>query len=256
MYPPDQIQLRPNATDTPATRKDISGYYAHITALDENLGRLMTALDELGIADDTILVYTSDHGDMLGSHGHVRKERPWDESARIPFMIRWPRGIPAGVTRDTLLSLVDFMPSMLSLCDLPIPAGVEGIDLSEAMLGRTIDEPQSVFLGVPLHGSEGFHFGIREWRGVRTHRHTYARHYDETGWLLYDNDNDPYQMNNLINDADSQGLRAELETELQEWLTRVNDPFLPGIEHIRQLGLSELWNISEQRFGGGKPRWA
>ena len=256
LYSPEEIQLRPNAVDTPATRKDLSGYYAHITALDENLGRLMAALDELGIADDTILVYTSDHGDMLGSHGHVRKERPWEESARIPFMIRWPRRIPAGITRDTLLSLVDFMPSMLSLCDLPIPEGVEGIDLSEAMLGNTIDEPQSVFLGVPLHGSEGFQFGIREWRGVRTHSHTYARHFDGSGWLLYDNDNDPYQLNNLIDDQDSQVIRTELEAELQEWLTQVNDPFLPGIEHIRQLGLSELWNISEQRFGGGKPRWA
>ena len=256
MYPPEEIQLRPNAVDTPETRKDLSGYYAHITALDENLGRLMTALDEIGIADDTILVYTSDHGDMLGSHGHVRKERPWDESSRIPFMIRWPRRIPAGVTRDTLLSLVDFMPSMLSLCDLPIPEGVEGIDLSEAMLGGTIDEPQSVLLEVPLHGSEGFNFGIREWRGVRTHRYTYARHYDGTGWLLYDNDNDPYQMNNLIDNEDSQNLRAELEAELQRWLTRVNDPCLSGLEHIRQLGLSELWNISEQRFGGKNPRWA
>ena len=213
MYPPEDIQLRPNAVDTPATREDISGYYAHTTALDENLGRLMAALDEMGIAEDTILVYTSDHGDMLGSHGHVRKERPWEESARIPFMIRWPRKIPAGVTRDTLLSLVDFMPSMLSLCDLPIPEGVEGIDLSDAMLGKTIDEPQSVFLGVPLHGSEGFNFGIREWRGVRTHRHTYARHYDGTGWLLYDNDNDPYQLNNLIDNEGSQDLRAELEAE-------------------------------------------
>ena len=96
MYPPEEIQLRPNAVDTPATRQDISGYYAHITALDDNLGRLMVALDELGIADDTILVYTSDHGDMLGSHGHVRKERPWEESARIPFMVRWPRRIPTG----------------------------------------------------------------------------------------------------------------------------------------------------------------
>ena len=142
MYPPEDIQLRPNAVDTPATREDISGYYAHITALDENLGRLTAALDEMGIAEDTILVYTSDHGDMIGSHGHVRKERPWDESARIPFMIRWPRRIPAGVTRNTLLSLVDFMPSMLSLCDLPIPEGVEGIDLSDAMLGKTIDEPR------------------------------------------------------------------------------------------------------------------
>ncbi|MDD9973805.1 MAG: hypothetical protein OXU27_07360, partial [Candidatus Poribacteria bacterium] len=82
------------------------------------------------------------------------------------------------------------------------------------------------------------------------------RHYDETGWLLYDNDNDPYQMNNLIDNEDSQTLRAELEAELQQWLTRTNDPCLPGLDHIRQLGLSELWNISEQRFGGRNPRWA
>jgi len=140
--------------------------------------------------------------------------------------------------------------------DLQIPEGVEGIDLSEAMLGNTIDEPQSVLLEVPLHGSEGFNFGIREWRGVRTHRYTYARHYDGTGWLLYDNDNDPYQINNLIDDEDSQDLRTELEADLQRWLTRVNDPCLSGLDHIRQLGLSELWNISEQRFGGRNPRWA
>ena len=256
MYPPEEIQLRPNAIDTPAIRKDISGYYAHVTALDENLGRLMNALDEIGIAEDTILVYTSDHGDMLGSQGHNRKERPWDESSRIPFMIRFPRRIPAGVTRDTLLSLVDFMPSMLSLCDLPIPDGVEGIDLSAAMLGEEIDEPQSVLLELPLHGGEGHNAGIKEWRGVRTHRYTYARQYDGTGWLLYDNDNDPYQMNNLIDDDNSQSIREELDAELEQWLTRINDPFLPGLEHIRELGLSELWNISEQRLGGRKPRWA
>lgn len=256
MYPQEEIQLRPNAIDTPQTRQDIAGYYAHITALDENLGRLMAALDDIGIAENTILVYTSDHGDMLDSQGHVRKERPWDESVRIPFMIRWPGKIPAGVMRETLLSLVDFMPSLLSLCGLEIPEGVEGIDLSGAMLGETIDEPQSVLLEVPLHGSEGFNAGIREWRGVRTHRHTYARHYDGTGWMLYDNHVDAYQLNNLIDDANSQLLKAELEAELQRWLTRIDDACLPGIEHIRQLGLSELWNISEQRFGGRNPRWA
>ncbi|MCG9127219.1 sulfatase [Candidatus Poribacteria bacterium] len=256
MYPPDEIQLRPNAVDTPNTRRDLSGYYSHITALDENLGKLMSALDEIGIAEDTILVYTSDHGDMIGSHGHVRKERPWDESSRIPFMIRYPKRIPAGVTRETLLSLVDFMPSMLSLCGLSIPDGVEGIDLSDAMLGQTIDEPESVFLGVPLHGGEGNNWGLKEWRGIRTHQHTYARQYDGTGWLLYDNDADPYQMNNLIDDSDSQTIRKELESELQKWLTRTNDPFLPGLDHIRELGLADLWNTSEEFLGGKNPRIA
>ena len=63
-------------------------------------------------------------------------------------------------------------------------------------------------------------------------------------------------MNNLIDDANSQTLREELEAELQQWLTRINDPCLAGLDHIRQLGLAELWNISEQRFGGRNPRWA
>ncbi len=256
MYPPEQLQLRPNAVDTPQIREDIAGYYAHITALDENLGRLMHALDELGIAQNTIIVYTSDHGDMLGSQGHVRKERPWDESIRIPFIIRWPGKIPAGVTRNTLLSLVDFMPSLLSLCGLEVPEGVEGRDLSAAMRNETLEEPEAVLLQIPLHGSEGVNAGLQEWRGIRTHRYTYARHQDGTDWLLYDNYADPYQLNNLINNQNSQQLKTELEVALKRWLIQINDPFLPGLEHIRQLGLSELWNISEQRFGGRNPRWA
>ncbi len=256
MYPPELLQLRPNTEDTPQIRQDIAGYYAHITALDENLGRLMRALDDIGIAENTVLIYTSDHGDMLGSQAHVRKERPWDESIRIPFIIRWPEKIPAGGTRQTLLSLVDFMPSLLSLCGLEVPEGVEGRELSAAMRNETIEEPESVLLQIPLHGSEGFNAGLKEWRGIRTHRYTYARHHDGTDWVLYDNQNDPHQLNNLINNKQAQALKAELEATLQKRLREINDPVLPGLEHIRQLGLSELWNSSEQRFGGRNPRWA
>ncbi len=63
-------------------------------------------------------------------------------------------------------------------------------------------------------------------------------------------------MNNLIDDADSQLIRQELEADLQQWLERINDPCIAGLDHIRQLGLAELWNLSEQRLGGRKPRWA
>ncbi|MCZ6677715.1 MAG: sulfatase [Candidatus Poribacteria bacterium] len=254
MYDPGRLTLRPNAEG--ANRDDLAGYYAHITALDANLGRLMKALEELGMAEDTILVYTSDHGDMLSSQGEVRKERPWEESIRVPFLIRWPGTVPAGVSRDTLLSIVDFAPTFLSLCGLPIPADVQGLDLSEAIRGQTIDEPNSVLLEIPLPGGEGFGGGIREWRGVRTRRHTYARFQDGAGWVLYDNLADPYQRYNRIADPAYQSIRDELEAELRGWLRRIGDRFLPGLDHIRELGLAELWNISEQRFGGNHPRWA
>ncbi|MBI1926389.1 sulfatase [Candidatus Poribacteria bacterium] len=263
MVNPEAITLRPNAEG--ANRTAIANYYAHITALDANLGRLMGALDDLGIADDTILVYTSDHGDMLGSHGEVRKERPWEESIRVPFLIRWPGKIPAGVSRDTLLSIVDFVPTFLSLCGLPIPEGIQGVDLSRValnpdligtVLGNVIDEPESVLLEIPLPGGEGFGGGVREWRGVRTRRYTYARFQDGEAWVLYDNVADPYQLRNLIDAPDYRAVRNELEAELLVWLNRIEDRFLPGLEHIRELGLAELWNISEQKFGGKKPRWA
>ena len=254
MYDPGAIRLRRNAEN--ANRQELADYYAQVTALDANLGRLMEALDTLGIAEDTILVYTSDHGDMLGSQGQVRKERPWEESIHIPFLIRWPGKIPAGVSRDTLLSLVDFAPTLLSLCALPIPEGVEGVELSQAVLGHKINEPTSVLLEIPLPGGEGFNADVREWRGVRTKRNTYARFQDGTGWVLYDNLRDPYQVCNLIDEPDYKELRAELEAELQGWLGRIGDKFLPGLDHIRELGLSELWNVSEQKFGGRNPRWA
>jgi arylsulfatase A-like enzyme len=93
MYDPDKIVLRPNV---PLERQDqasqdLSGYYAHISALDACLGRLLETLGEEGIKEDTLFVYTSDHGDMLWSQGEYRKQRPWDESILVPFLLHYPR---------------------------------------------------------------------------------------------------------------------------------------------------------------------
>ena len=111
-----------------ANREHLAGYYSHITALDRCFGRIMDALDEKGVADDTILVFTSDHGDMLGSQGLIHKQKPWDESIMVPFIMRYPGTVPAGESTDALINAPDLMPTLLSLAGLPIPGTVDGID--------------------------------------------------------------------------------------------------------------------------------
>src|SRR5690606_6443079 len=107
------------------------GYYAHCTALDDALAQLLAKLDELGIADDTVFVFTSDHGDMHGSQGYYNKQQPWDESILVPFVLRYPRKLGRQQRcLDAPFGTVDLMPTLLSLCGVETPATVEGLDFS------------------------------------------------------------------------------------------------------------------------------
>ena len=94
----DAIELRPNVPPqlAEAAREWIAGYYAHCTALDDCLDALLQTLREEGLAEDTLFVFTSDHGDMLGSQGEVKKQRPWEESIRVPFLLRWAAALRLG----------------------------------------------------------------------------------------------------------------------------------------------------------------
>ncbi len=228
LYPVDQIEVRPNVPAeliTPALLEDHRQYYAHISALDQEIGRLLDKLDELGIADNTIVVYSSDHGDMLGSLGYVAKDKPWEESIHVPFVIRWPAGIPANRQLDTLFSTVDITPTLLSLAGVPAPAQMQGLDLSHVFKGQAGSVPDSVLLMSIRPGTLPYGNDAGDWRGVRTLDYTYARRVEEAGltpWLLYDNRNDPYQMTNLINDPGHSGIRAELDAVLDDWLIWVN----------------------------------
>jgi len=229
IYDGADLTLRPNATAT--DRDELAGYYAHITALDRCFGRIDAVLAEAGIADDTILVFTSDHGDMLGSQGLQRKQKPWDESIMVPFVLRYPKAARAGRRVDTLLNAPDVMPTLLSLAGLPVPAAVEGQDLSPAALALPRDEPSSAFISNPCPFIEA----IPEWRGVRTCRYTYVRTL-EGPWLLYDNEADPFQLRNLVGDPTYRKVRADLEEELDDWLNRLNDDFQPRDVYWRRFG--------------------
>ena len=238
MYRPEEVRLRPNVPEAAAAgaRQDLAGYYAHGSALDECVGRVVRTLAETGLEDDTILVFTSDHGDMLGSQGQSRKQRPWDESIRVPLLVRWPAGLGSGgrrVVRPT--GAPDLMPTLLGLCGIPVPETVEGTDRSALLAGRGPDGDEAALIGCPSPFGEWARPRGREYRGVRTIRHTYVRALDGP-WLLYDNQEDPYQLRNLCNRPEAAAVQADLEARLQERLRATRDEFRPGADYIRQWG--------------------
>src|SRR5215831_4468829 len=106
----------------------------------------MKALDDHGMADNTILVLTSDHGEMFGAHGRRAKYIFYEEAARVPFLIRWPGHVPAKSTSDALLGTPDIMPTLLSMLNLPVPRAVEGTDLSGHALGKGGSTPDAAHM--------------------------------------------------------------------------------------------------------------
>lgn len=236
----EAIVLAPNVPESMAenARKWLAGYYAHIAALDDCVGELLAVLDECGLAEDTIFVFTSDHGDMLGSQGEVKKQRPWEESIRVPFLLRYPKALGRRPgTSDIPIDAQDIMPTLLGLCGVPTPAGVEGIDFSGPLLrGENPEEDAVLLVCAQPFGQfqRGLHHG-REYRGLRTARYTYVR--DLNGpWLCYDNDADPWQLRNRVGDPRAEALIRELDARLDRKLAEVGDAFLPGEAYLEKWG--------------------
>jgi arylsulfatase A-like enzyme len=222
LYDPQKITMRPNWKPgvAQAGREQIAAYYAAITAVDEQVGRMIKALKDLDLEQNTIVLFTSDHGDMLGSQGARLKRKPWEESIRVPGILRYPAAAKPGRRVDTLLSHVDFAPTLLSLCGVKVPADMQGTDLSRVVLGKTDDGPDSVFfqIFVPFAGDGT----PNPWRGVRTQRWMYARTEKEP-WVLYDLEKDPDELKNLANDPDCAAVRKELEARLEKWMRDTGD---------------------------------
>jgi arylsulfatase A-like enzyme len=222
LYDPAKLTMEPNWVEGTrgAGRKEIAGYYAAITAVDDQVGRVLSTVRELKLEDNTIVLFSSDHGDMLGSQGKILKRKPWEESIRVPGIMRYPGVVSPGRKTDALFSHVDFAPTLLSLCGLPVPTEMQGADLSRVAAGKAEKGPASVLFQIfgPYRG-DGTE---RAWRGVRTERFMYAR-CPSGPWLLYDLQQDPYELHNLVNDAAHSSDLQALDKELLDWMARVGD---------------------------------
>jgi len=237
MFKAENIKLRPNVPKEheKEAKKDLAGYYAHIAALDDCIGDILKTLKETGIEDNTIFVFTSDHGDMLYSQGWQRKQKPWDESIKVPFLLRYPAVLGKKSREiDVPFDAPDIMPTLLGLSGVKIPRTVQGEDFSSVLEGTEKSKKQAALISCPApFGEWKRKKGGKEYRGVRTRRYTYVR--DLRGpWLLYDNKTDPYQFDNLCNKPQYAKLQKKLESVLAKKLKKTNDEFLSGWDYIKK----------------------
>ncbi len=230
---PETLQLPENV---PAESLEISlemyrHYLAMILAVDDMVGKLCAYLEASGKADNTILVFSSDHGTSGGSHGvHPwQKKHPHEESIRVPHIIRYPGVIEAGARSDALFNITDFFPSLCSLAGIPVPRSVEGIDLSSVWRGDSDAARQEAVLLMNFSRRFDWFVDGMEWRGVRTPEHSYAR------WLngkteLYDLAGDPLQQRNLAGDPGRRALEQEMADRLHALQALRADALVPCTE--------------------------
>lgn len=230
--PVEDLLNRPNVKlgdNREGQRMNAARYFGAIQGIDLHFKRLLDALDERGLADDTIVIFTSDHGELLHSHGLTQKNFWYDESLLVPWLIRWPGRIRP--RRDDLLfGAIDIYPTLLGLAGLAdaIPGEVEGDDRSAIFLGDEGDRPTSAFYLWPGWN----HYTPRRFasaRGVRTRRHMFVVGKDESAnetLILHDSETDPYQMRNVA--ADQPEVVRALRAELDGWLERTDDPWSRG----------------------------
>lgn len=230
-YQAQQLNLRPNVPDSCErdARFLLSGYYAQIENIDKNIGRLMETLREQNLMDDTHVMFFSDHGDQMGGQGRFGKCVPYEESARIPFIIGG--GVPLasqdrGVgNAPCLINHVDIAPTTLGLCGISVPKWMEGFDYSHRRTGlnlqeRLEQEPDSAYLQL---------IGDREssyaWRCLVTREGWKYACVDNGEWLLFDLKDDPFEENNLAFNTVYRKKRAAMKERLREWIDKTGDSF-------------------------------
>jgi arylsulfatase A-like enzyme len=225
MYTADKLKLDPNVSDELHKKalKELQGYYAHCTATDKAIGDIIGKIKELEIYNNSIIVFTSDHGEMMGAHNHkpLMKHTAYSESANVPFLISYPGiGNNAGKIAEAAITTPDILPSLLSLCDIEIPESVEGYDLSHIVKSPDMDKERAALYMNPVpFGKMDY---IDEYRAVQTDKYTYVKT-PRGPSMLFDNGKDVYQMNNLINQTDYEEIQQKLDKQLMDELKRIGD---------------------------------
>lgn len=257
---PSDIKLRKNVPDVEWVKeqasRELTGYYASIENIDYNVGRIVEALDRYELADDTYIVFFSDHGDMHGSHGQFRKTTPHEESIRIPFIISTGHGCLYSTTPsilygsnhagicDALVNHVDVAPTTLGLCNIPVPKWMQGFDYSPHVQDEIPEnEPEAVYLqcNIPTmhHNSIG-----AAWRGIVTKDGWKYVVVEGHEWMLYNLKEDPYEQMNMAMFSHYVPKEIEMNSLLQEWIHKTGDCFqLPDIQPLK---MNKIFAMTEK----------
>ena len=196
-------------------------YLATIQSVDDNVGRLLAFLDSSGLSRNTIVIYTSDQGFFLGDHGLFDKRFMYEESLRMPFLIRWPRQIKAGSTSAAMALNLDFAPTLLEAAGVPIPADMQGRSLLPVLRGKTPADWRTSMYYRYYH-DPGDH-NTRAHYGVRTLTHKLIYFWKKDQWELFDLVNDPLELHNLYGEPGQEKVTATLRTELERLKKQVRD---------------------------------
>lgn len=213
--------------------------YRVLTGVDENLGRVLDWLQAHGQFENTLIIYTSDHGYFLGDHGWYDKRFMYEPSVRIPLLASYPNACPGGQTHDALVMNVDYAPTILDFAGVEAPAGIQGESFRPLLEGRDMDWRQATYYAYyedswSLHGKgyeamqEPYAFftphRIGPHRGVRTRTHKLIEYYAEGDyWELFDLEKDPHELRNVYEDVNYEEIRRRLKTELAHQRQSYND---------------------------------
>jgi arylsulfatase A-like enzyme len=191
--------------DEVEAKQDMATYYGMISFMDEQIGRILDALDKKGIAENTLIVFTSDHGHFLGQHGLWHKGAfHYEDLLRVPLLVSWPGVVPAGGTTDALQSLVDLAPTFLRAADLDIPTQMQGVDQLDVWRGRKTKARQDVIVEFH-HQPKKVHL-----RTYITQSHKMTIYRDQSYGELFDLTTDPEERRNLWADPASTPLKCAL----------------------------------------------
>ncbi|MCA9176396.1 MAG: sulfatase-like hydrolase/transferase [Planctomycetales bacterium] len=196
-------------------------YLRCVDAVDDNVGRVLDYLDETGLADNTMVVYTSDQGWYLGEHGWYDKRWMYEESFRTPLLIRWPGKVKPGTVSNDLCLNLDFPETFLELAGLPIPGDMQGRSLVPVLTNQPREDWRK---SIYYHYYEfpGAH-SVQKHYGVRTDRYKLIHFYEIDEWELYDLEADKHELKSVYDDPDYATVRQELEAELKRLRDQYKD---------------------------------
>ncbi len=202
--------------------QNMAQYFGMVKCIDDNVGRIMAALEKNGVLDHTIVIFTSDHGDLRGEHHRQNKGVPYEASALVPFVVRAPKLVPSGAVVRQSMGTVDFMPTALRLMGVQAGSTVQGRDLSTWLQRPPAASEASVtFVRQAGKGSQG-------WISAITDRHKLVVSASDQPWL-FDLQLDPDELRNFFNEESHADVRAELTRQLRAYAEEFEDPYLEGV---------------------------